>query len=49
MARAMTEHGADDELATRLDLALHERLDNDLSVNVAALAAGGRRRARRLR
>ncbi len=49
MARAMTEHGADDELATRLDLALHERLDNDLSVNVAALAAGGRRRARRIR
>jgi hypothetical protein len=45
----MTEHGADDELATRLDLALHERLDGDGSVNVAALAAGGRRRARRIR
>jgi len=48
MARAMTEQGADGELAARLDLALHERLD-DTSVNTAALAAGSRRRARRVR
>ncbi|MBT0771341.1 hypothetical protein KIH74_20555 [Kineosporia sp. J2-2] len=44
----MTEHGADDELAARLDVALHERLD-DTTVDVAALAAGGRRRARHVR
>jgi len=44
----MTEKGADDELASRLDVALHDRLD-DTSVDVGALAAGGRRRARRLR
>ncbi|WP_285593129.1 hypothetical protein [Kineosporia sp. NBRC 101731] len=44
----MTEQGADDELAARLDVALHERLDGT-TVNVAALAAGSRRRARLVR
>lgn len=44
----MTEHGAEDELAARLDVALHERLD-ETSVDVGALAAGSRRRARRVR
>ncbi|GAB3241414.1 hypothetical protein [Kineosporia babensis] len=44
----MTEQGADDELAARLDVALHERL-HESSVDVGALAAGSRRRSRRLR
>ncbi|GLY14013.1 hypothetical protein LWF15_03060 [Kineosporia rhizophila] len=44
----MTEQGADAELAARLDVALHERL-SESSVDVAALAAGSRRRSRRVR
>lgn len=44
----MAEQGADDELAARLDVALQERL-GESSVDVKALAAGSRRRARRVR
>ncbi|GAB6899933.1 hypothetical protein [Kineosporia succinea] len=44
----MTEQGVDDELAARLDVALHERL-GATNVDVAALAAGSRRRSRRVR